>query len=99
LPVLRELTDLLPNDAWLQSISLDTKGLELTGQAGAASALISVLENSSRLERVEFASPVTRGGLGKEQFRIRAAWEGPPAPAPAGPRPPSATRARQPGRQ
>ncbi len=74
LPVLRELTDLLPSDAWLTMLSLDMKGVELTGQAAAASALIPLLENSSRLERVEFSSPVTRG-RDKEQFRIRAAWE------------------------
>jgi Tfp pilus assembly protein PilN len=74
LPVLKELTDLIPTDAWLTTLSLDTKGVELTGQAGAASALIPVLENSPRFERVEFSSPVTRG-RDKEQFRIRTAWE------------------------
>ena len=74
LPVLRDLTDLLPSDTWLTTLSLDSKGVELTGQAAAASALIPLLENSPRLERVEFSSPVTRG-RDKEQFRIRAAWE------------------------
>src|SRR5207248_8841665 len=74
LPVLRELTELLPNDAWLTLLSLDAKGIELTGQANTASALIPLLENSPRLERVEFASPVTRG-RDREQFRIQAAWE------------------------
>lgn len=80
LPVLRDLTELLPNDAWLTSLSLDATGVELTGQARVASALIPLLENSPRLERVEFASPVTRGRE-REQFRIRAAWEPPPAGA------------------
>ncbi|HSF04455.1 MAG TPA: PilN domain-containing protein [Methylomirabilota bacterium] len=75
LPVLRELTELLPGDAWLTMLSLDTKGVELTGQAQAAASLIPLLENSSRLERVEFSSPVTRG-RDREQFRIRATWEG-----------------------
>jgi Tfp pilus assembly protein PilN len=93
LPVLRELTDLLPNDAWLTLLSMDGKGVELTGQAAAAAALIPLLENSPRLERVEFSSPVTRG-RDREQFRIRAAWEGGrpaviaaggPASAPASP--------------
>jgi len=74
LPVLRELTELLPSDTWLTTLSLDQKGVELTGQAAAASALIPLLENSPVLERVEFSSPVTRG-RDKEQFRIRAAWE------------------------
>src|SRR5438128_11332837 len=74
-------------------LSLDAKGVELTGQAAQASALIPLLENSPLLERVEFASPVTRG-RDREQFRIRAAWEArrpaatPAAVAPAGPRAP-----------
>jgi len=82
LPVLRELTDVLPSDAWVTYLAFDAKGVELTGQAGAASTLIPLLENSPRLERVEFASPVTRG-RDREQFRIRAAWETPAAAPPA----------------
>src|SRR5881296_1157530 len=113
LPLLRELTELLPNDAWLTLLSADTKGVELTGQASAAAALIPLLENSPRLERVEFSSPVTRG-RDKEQFRIRASWEGSPgavaaavsapvtpSPIPAGVqprRPPSAPPAASPTR-
>ena len=89
LKVLRELTDTLPGDAWLTTMSLDAKGVELTGQAGAASALIPVLENSPRFERVEFASPVTRG-RDKEQFRIRTTWEsGAPAVTAVPPRQPA----------
>jgi Tfp pilus assembly protein PilN len=95
LPVLRELTDLIPTDAWLTTLSLDTKGVELTGQAGAASALIPVLENSPRFERVEFSSPVTRG-RDKEQFRIRTAWEE-AAPAAVAAKPPVARDAQRPG--
>jgi len=90
LPVLREVTEILPGDAWLTMLAFDAKGVELTGQASQASLLIPLLEDSPRLERVEFASPVTRG-RDREQFRIRAAWEAqPPAVAPASeaPRPP-----------
>jgi len=102
LPVLRDLTELLPNDAWLTTVSFDPKGVEMTGAASAASTLIPLLENSPRLERVEFSSPVTRGRDNKEQFRIRAAWEpggagaapaaaagGAPLPSQAGPGAPS----------
>ncbi len=74
LPVLRELTETLPASAWLQALTMDRQGVELTGQADGASALIPLLEASSQLERVEFTSPVTKA-QGKEQFRIRAAWE------------------------
>ncbi len=80
LPFLRDLTELLPQDAWLQSLNLDGQGVELIGQAGAASALIPTLEASPWLERVEFTSPVTKG-QGKEQFRLHASWEKPPHPA------------------
>ena len=80
-PVLRELTETLPAGAWLQALTMDRQGVELTGQADGASALIPLLEASSRLERVEFTSPVTKT-QGKEQFRIRAAWEKAPQPRP-----------------
>jgi Tfp pilus assembly protein PilN len=101
LPVLRELTEVIPNEAWLTSLAFDTKGVELTGQAAAASTLIPLLENSPRLERVEFSSPVTRG-RDKEQFRIKASWEAPArataTPAPQATAPPATPpRARPPG--
>jgi prepilin-type processing-associated H-X9-DG protein len=74
LPVLREMTETLPASAWLQALVMDRLGVELTGQSDAASTLIPLLEASSRLERVEFTSPVTKV-QNKEQFRIRASWE------------------------
>ena len=95
--MLRELTEILPSDAWVTYLAFDAKGVELTGQAGAASNLIPLLENSPRLERVEFASPVTRG-RDREQFRIRAAWEAPAPPAtppPQAAKPPAAGETRR----
>jgi general secretion pathway protein L len=74
LPVLRELTETLPSGAWLQALTADRQGVELTGQADSASTLIPLLEASERLEKVEFTSPVTKAE-NKEQFRIRAGWE------------------------
>ena len=74
LPVLRELTETLPAGAWLQALTADRQGVELTGHADSASSLIPLLEASERLERVEFTSPVTKTE-NKEQFRIRAGWE------------------------
>lgn len=74
LPFLRDLTSLLPQDAWLQALNMDAQGVEVIGQAGTASALIPALEASPWLDRVEFTSPVTKG-QGKEQFRLHGAWE------------------------
>ncbi len=82
LPLLRELTELLPQDAWLSQLNADLRGVELVGQANAASQLIPVLEASGWLERAEFTSPVTRG-RDREQFRVRAGWEAGPGGPPA----------------
>lgn len=83
LPVLTELTELIPADAWLQSVGMDGQGLEITGQAAGASQLIPLLDASPSFERVEFTAPVTKV-QDKEQFRIRAGWED-PGPSRAGP--------------
>jgi Tfp pilus assembly protein PilN len=80
LPLLRELTDLLPQDVWLTNVSVDRKGIELAGFANAASQLIPLLEASPTLDRVEFTSPVTKG-RDREQFRLKAGWERLPGPA------------------
>jgi Tfp pilus assembly protein PilN len=87
LPVLRELTEHIPTDAWLRTFTMDKQGLEITGQATAANQLIPLLENSPSLTRVEFTAPVTKAG-DKEQFRIKAAWKSiPPKPAEPAPKP------------
>jgi general secretion pathway protein L len=97
LPVMRELTERLPQDAWLRTLSMDKQGLEITGQAAAANQLIPLLENSPSLARVEFTAPVTKAG-DKEQFRIKAAWKtpAPTEPPPAAPAKPAAPVGRGP---
>jgi general secretion pathway protein L len=94
LPLLRELTELLPQDVWLTNVSVDRKGLELAGFANSASQLIPLLEASPAFEGVEFTSPVTKG-RDREQFRLKAGWERAPGvqPVPAeAPKPPTAGR-------
>jgi general secretion pathway protein L len=99
LPIMRELTDRLPQDAWLRTLTMDKQGLEITGQAAAANQLIPLLENSTSLTRVEFTAPVTKAG-DKEQFRIKAAWKAPATsePAAAAPAAQEAPPTRSPGR-
>lgn len=96
LPLLRELTELLPADVWLTNLSMDQKGIELAGFAASAAPLIPLLEASPTLERVEFTSPVTKG-RDREQFRLKGTWERSPAasPPPASAEPVGPTR--QPG--
>jgi len=97
LPIMRELTDRLPQDAWLRTLTMDKQGLEITGQAAAANQLIPLLENSPSLTRVEFTAPVTKAG-DKEQFRIKAAWKIAPVPEPPPPPTPPAKGAGTGGR-
>jgi general secretion pathway protein L len=88
LAIMRELTERLPQDAWLRTFSMDKQGLEITGQAAAANQLIPLLESSPSLVRVEFTAPVTKAG-DKEQFRIKAAWKSGPPPETPQPTPPT----------
>jgi Tfp pilus assembly protein PilN len=87
LPVLKELSERIPPEAWLRTLNMDKHGIEITGQAGAANQLIPLLENSAFFTSVEFTAPVTKTG-DKEQFRIKAAWRNAPkAPEPAAKKP------------
>jgi Tfp pilus assembly protein PilN len=88
LPILRELTEVLPQDVWLTNLSVDRKGVELAGFANAASQLIPLLEGSPTFDRVEFTSPVTKG-RDREQFRLKTGLEAAPGSA-AAPAPPAA---------
>jgi Tfp pilus assembly protein PilN len=96
LPILKELTERIPQEAWLRTLTMDKEGIEITGQASAANQLIPLLDSSPFLTRVEFTAPVTKAG-DKEQFRIKAAWKiapKPPEPAtkPQTPPPPASPR-------
>jgi len=83
---LKELTERIPQEAWLRTLNMDKQGIEITGQASAANQLIPLLENSPSFAGVEFTAPVTKAG-DKEQFRIKAAWKSVPKPPEPGAKP------------
>jgi Tfp pilus assembly protein PilN len=91
LPVLKELTERIPQEAWLRTLSVDKQGIEITGQAGAANQLIPLLESSPLFTSVEFTAPVTKAG-DKEQFRIKAAWRNAPKAPDLAAKPPTPTQ-------
>jgi len=70
-PLVRELTDLIPADAYLTGFTLRGGRLTLDGQARSASDLITALGKSKRFKNVGFASPTTKQG-DKERFSITA---------------------------
>jgi general secretion pathway protein L len=69
--LLKELTELIPTDAYLTSFNLRGNRLTLDGQARSASDLITAMEKSKRFKSVSFSSPTTRQG-DKERFSITA---------------------------
>jgi Tfp pilus assembly protein PilN len=67
---LKELTDRLPNDAYLSTFRYRAGRVEIDGFANRASELIQALESSSMFRNVQFTSPTTAGQAGQERFSI-----------------------------
>jgi Tfp pilus assembly protein PilN len=67
---LKELTDRLPNDAYLATFRYRAGRVEIDGFANRASELIQVLESSPMFRNVQFTSPTTAGQQGQERFAI-----------------------------
>lgn len=74
--VLDELTQLLPDNTWLNRFELDGRSLRIQGESGSASSLIGILEASPILMSVDFTSPVTINPRSRrERFSIEARLE------------------------
>lgn len=103
LRVMRELSELVPGDTWLQSIDLNDGGALLVGEARAAAPLLGVLSGATKLTDASFTSSLVKAGAG-ERFQISlkrrpndppaqasaaapAAAVNPTVPLPAGPTP------------
>ena len=72
--LLKELSDVIPADAYLSSMNLRAGRLTLDGMAHSASDLIAALEKSKRFKNVTFTSPTTRSG-DKDRFSLTAEVE------------------------
>jgi len=70
LNILREMTQLIPETAWIQDLSFSEKGIQISGYAASASELIPILEDSLLFKDVIFLSTITKEKDGKERFRI-----------------------------
>ena len=73
LEALVELARVLPQGAWISSYNSQGRSVILSGFAESASAVQKVMEESALFEDVQFTSPVTRDGSGKDRFSIKAA--------------------------
>jgi general secretion pathway protein L len=71
--VLDELTRVLPDETWLSRFELSGSELRIQGESNAASALISVVEQSALFRDARFTAPVTQNArTGLERFAIAA---------------------------
>jgi Tfp pilus assembly protein PilN len=70
--ILKELTGILPKTAWLTRARITDTTVEIEGYAAAATELLSKLEASPYLKKVEFASPTFRDvRLNSDRFVIK----------------------------
>ena len=69
--LLKELTERLPNDTWVQTLSFEKGEVQMRGESSQATALIAQLEQAPGFSGVNFRSPVTPDArTGKERFNI-----------------------------
>ncbi len=67
--VLKELTEVIPQDAWLRSLAVKNRRIYLQGTSKSATTVVKALENSPLFKEVHFDSPVVKRG-GSETFKI-----------------------------
>ena len=70
LDILRDLSDIIPESAWVARLSVSGMDVKIDGYADLASQLITLLEESPIFSDVAFLSTITKTRDGKERFRI-----------------------------
>jgi len=68
--IIRELTGIIPETAWVQDFSFSEQGIQINGFADSTSNLIGILEASPMFENVSFLSAIVKDREGKERFSI-----------------------------
>jgi general secretion pathway protein L len=69
--LLRELTERLPDDTWVQNLDYNEGEVQIRGESSQAAALIRLLEQAPGITDVAFRSPVVQvASTGQERFHI-----------------------------
>ena len=77
--LLKEMTQVLPNNVWLSRVRFTESAAEIEGYAASAADTLPKLEASRYFKKVEFASPTTRDvRLNADRFIIKMEIEGLP---------------------
>ncbi|MFQ3574034.1 MAG: PilN domain-containing protein [Thermodesulfovibrionales bacterium] len=70
--IIKEMTNVLPKNAWLTRLRISDKRVEIEGYAASASEILAKLETSKYFEKVEFASPTYRDqSMKMDRFQIK----------------------------
>ena len=72
LTILKDLTELIPDDTYLQSLQIDLNRVTMTGFSDAASGLITILQGSRCLTDVESKYITRDRRSGKDKFSFEA---------------------------
>ncbi len=67
--ILKELTELIPQDTWLRSLAIRGRKIYLSGTSSSATSVVKALEDSPLFKEVHFDSPVVKKG-NVETFKI-----------------------------
>jgi general secretion pathway protein L len=70
--ILEELSKILPDDAHLTELRIESGKVQIAGSATDAPALIRLIEQSRRFTQATFFAPTVRGPNGGESFHIEA---------------------------
>jgi Tfp pilus assembly protein PilN len=77
LNIIRELTVILPKNAWLTRVRITGSTVNIEGYAASATGLMPKLEASSYFKKAEFASPTYRDTrMNADRFNIKVEIEG-----------------------
>jgi general secretion pathway protein L len=69
--LLRELTDLLPDGTWVQTLNFRDGEVDARGESDQATALIGLLEQGVGIDAVRFRSPVMQvANTGQERYHL-----------------------------
>jgi general secretion pathway protein L len=68
---LEELTRVLPDDTWVQTLDIKGKELQIQGETASSVRLIGLFEQSSMFREASFRSPLTKGqSNGTERYQL-----------------------------
>lgn len=77
LNIMKELTTILPKTVWLTRTRITEETVEIEGYAGAATEILTKLEQSKLFKKVEFTSPTIRDArMNLDRFVIKMEIEG-----------------------